>query len=194
MTVLLITETGLDYFVNTGKSFSKRRYVRNKGDTPFKWSQVISGEKNLFSSYFIDDWVRIRESGLVKMWYDAFMSRVVLAGKEMFLRENKYFKAVQLAFGKIKEPVTFHESRRVSLELIMPAFYLSGIVVVIGVIGFMVENWMTVRNCALWVLRGTGKVGRKMWNFLELGRKQMVSYCVKNDGNRVEKINSEICE
>lgn len=101
------------------------------------------------------------------MWYNALTSSLFIEDKENFLREKKYLKAVQLAFGNIKEPVTFHESRRVSMDLILPAFFLCGIVMAIGVIGFMVENWMTEK---LWKL-GTARIwesGTKNMEFLAI--------------------------
>lgn len=54
MIVLLMKEAVLDYFVNVGKSGFNRRYVRNKGDTPFQSLDWITGDKHLFSSYFIN--------------------------------------------------------------------------------------------------------------------------------------------
>lgn len=123
------------------KRSGKRHIVRNKGYSPFTMVQYTVGEKNLLTPYLAKEWGRMFEAGLSNLWLQVFRQHVALREKISLRGDNKYFEAVQFAFGNVREPVTFHESSPVSITLIFPAFVLCSAIVVMGVVAFVVECW-----------------------------------------------------
>lgn len=143
MIVLLNAEADLEDFVKIIKLAETRIIVVNRGYSPFEFIGTKSGSRNLFTRYFLKDWIHLRESGLINMWDKVDNAAFLSEYNEELLENGMYFKAVQPTFGNIREPVTFHESRTVSMELILLAFSLSGVVMGFGVLGFLVENKKT---------------------------------------------------
>ncbi len=63
-TVILIKQDARELVRTIGNLLTKRRYVMNRGDSPFQFSVAGFGSKHLYSSFFMNDCGRMAESGL----------------------------------------------------------------------------------------------------------------------------------
>lgn len=161
---IFLQETMLENYVKFIKLTGNRHVVQNKGDTPFKILLFKHGSKTLLSPYFLKELRRLEESGFPQIWEKLNKISLLLQTKGAILPQ-KYFKAVQRSFGNLKEPVTFHESTPVSMELILPSFPLCGAVVAIAIIGFMVEKRKAIMHLGILLVvmirQGLLRLGRK---------------------------------
>lgn len=128
------------------KFLGNQHVVRNNGDSPFHAIFFKIGNKNLFTPYLAKGLRSLQESGLTEMWSNMNSISAILSFKERLLALGKYFAAVQESFGNVREPVTFHESNDVPLNLISPAFSLSAVMVAFALVGFAIENLKFVTN------------------------------------------------
>lgn len=130
----------VDYLVKKLHIFNNRYIVRNKGDSPFRMVQYRVAARSLLSPYFAMECHRLDEAGISKLWNDNLQNSAWLWDRKLLIEKNKHFEAVQRAFGSVKEPVTFHEEHPVSVDLILPTFYLCCVVLLIAVVAFIIEN------------------------------------------------------
>lgn len=156
MIALLIAESKIQYLTKVIKIFGNRHIVTNIGKSPIRTIKMTIGNTNLLSAYFSNDWERMKESGLSKMWAGVFSVSTLLREKETLLRMNNYFKAVQRSFGHLKEKITIHESSPVSLDRILPAFFLCSVPMVLGLVAFVTENrkYLTVQENTIILTEG----------------------------------------
>lgn len=127
---------------NKVKLMGDRHIVGNKGDSPFTMMQYMVGRKNLLTPYFAKELRRMFGAGLSQLWLKVGLQNMALREKVKPKEARKYFEAVQKAFGNLRESVTFHESRPVSVTLILPGFVLCSILMTIGLVIFIVEYGM----------------------------------------------------
>lgn len=123
------------------KYTGNRHIVKNSGDSPFRVVLYRKTNLNLFTPYLLNGLRRIQESGLIQMWTKLKTLPIILTQKKMLSSRCTYFKAVQECLGNLREPVTFHESNAVSVDLILPAFLLCTGFMSFAIAGFLVENY-----------------------------------------------------
>lgn len=122
----------------------------SKGDSPFYYFEWHNGPDNLLFPYYKKEKRRLTESGLTKMWDNLYRISYLLrqCRKSNISGQNIYFKAVQYSYGNIKEPVTFHESHPVSVNLFLPVFSICAVLIGAGIVGLIIENRKAVTNFA----------------------------------------------
>lgn len=118
-----------------------RHTVVSRGDSPFRVVFFKAGHKNLFSPYLAKGLSRIKEPGFAQMWDNLKFVPDALRNKRLWLSRGKYFEVVQDLFGNVKEPVTFHESNPISLNLMLPVFSLCAAIMAFGLSVFMAERF-----------------------------------------------------
>lgn len=144
------------------KLMGNRQVVRNKDSSPFAMTQYMVGRKNLLTRYFSKELGYMLHAGLTRLWSKVGLQSLALRGKSELKEGNKYFEAVQQAFGNLRDPVTFHESQPVSVKLLMPGFILCSIVMSIALLVFLVEyrEKLLQTFLTLLVMLGSGIVYR----------------------------------
>lgn len=167
--VLFFFRDEFEAYVRFSRYWGNRHIARSTGDSPFRVIIFHVWNRNLFTPYLAKGLKRIQESGLTQMWHDMNSIVEVFSTRELLFARGKYFKAVQDLFGRVREQATFHEAKVVSLDLILPAFYICAIIISLGVAGFATENWKllaswgkTVVKITKGLVRGICKVA-KAW-------------------------------
>lgn len=141
------------------KNMGDYHIVRNRGYSPFVMVQYSVGSKKMLTLYFAKEWGRISQSGLSELWYTVFKRNIMLRNKAKLKVQNKYFEAVQHAFGDIRVPVTFHEAQPISVNLVLPAFVLCTIIMAAASVAFMAESG-NIKFFGLWIIQGWKSIGR----------------------------------
>lgn len=162
--VVFIFKDLFEFYASFVKYMGNRHVVQSRGDSPFRVIYLRPGNKNLFTPYLAKGLRRLSESGLTQMWLDLNRLPRILRSKKMLIARNKYFQAVQDLFGKVREPVTFHEDSVVSLDLILPAFSISAVVTAIGLGVFTAENSRTLKFWGKIVVKCVKELGMKIFN------------------------------
>ncbi|OXA46677.1 hypothetical protein Fcan01_18158 [Folsomia candida] len=142
--ILMMSEGLQKQMVRIMRIIGNRRITRNIGDTPFRTLDFQLGDKSLLSSYFAKEWVRLREAGLTQKWDSVLLISFFLRTMKIQLGKEKYFEAVQYAFGSPRMFAQFYEATQVSVELIHPVFPICGIMMGLGVVVVIMEKWKNV--------------------------------------------------
>lgn len=149
MLVVMFSNNDKEFFVNRIRIVWDRYIVRNKGGSPFSMTRFLLGNTNLLSPYVAKEFGRMRDTGLNGMWNRVLTISKSLRNTGDYTRDQ-YFQLVQSCFGNQREPVTFHESMPVSLELIKPIFAICAVLVGMEIVVFVVENRRNVVDRMSW--------------------------------------------
>lgn len=138
--VIILPSHDIGNTINGYKLAGNRYIVASRLASPFSMVMFFAGYRNLVHPYFVKDWRRIQESGLESLW-DTYIEIGRLLNRISFHQgKQKYFETVQRSFSDVKETIRFHESTPVSVYLIRPIFAICGIILVLGMLGFLAEN------------------------------------------------------
>lgn len=160
--VVFIFRDQFELYARHVRYMGNRHVVRSQGESPFRAIYFRTGNTNLFTPY-LAKWLRhLSESGLTKMWINLNQLPYILRMKNTLMARGKWFKAMQDLFGKMREPVTFHEESVVSLDLIWPAFSISAVLIAFGGGVFAAENLNKLTQWGMIVVRFMKELASRM--------------------------------
>lgn len=114
--------------------------INNKLDTPFQQYALNWGSRNFFNPTIASGLSALACSGVFQRWQKKDLQRDELASMKQFSKKE-YDEFARKQNSEAKEPISFHEAQQVSLKSIQYAFGLCGLLAVVGVLVFFMENW-----------------------------------------------------